>query len=55
MELFRSLLNFIIENLDIPAIILLSVAVVLLSVEINKQKQNIENLSKKVKQLERNG
>jgi len=54
MEFFRSLLSFILTNLHIPALILLSVAVIILSVEINKQKKDIENLHKKVKQLESN-
>lgn len=53
MDFLRSLLSFTLTNLHIPAIILLSVAVIILSVEINKHKKDIENLHKKVKQIER--
>lgn len=51
---FRSFLSFIIENLDVPAVILLSVSVVLLSAESSKQKKEIEKLNKKVEQLKSN-
>ncbi|MDN6385570.1 MAG: hypothetical protein L0J65_02295 [Alkalibacterium sp.] len=54
MDFFRSFLSFIIENLDVPAVILLSVSVVLLSAESSKQKKEIEKLNKKVEQLKSN-
>ena len=52
MDFLRSLLSFVLSNLHIPAIILLSISTVMLSMESSNQKKEINKLIKKVARLE---